>query len=54
MGSRRFVGTLLTSTQPQEPLQPLVADEVLIACRRYQKPIFLRTPNAACVEVAGE
>ncbi len=21
-------------------------------CRRYHKPIFLHTPNAACVEVA--
>jgi predicted TIM-barrel fold metal-dependent hydrolase len=51
MGSRRFVGVMLTSTHPQEPLHPLVADEVLIACRRYQKPIFIPTPNAACVEV---
>lgn len=51
LGSRRFVGVMLTSTNPQSPLQPLVADEVLNACRRYQKPIFIATPNAACVEV---
>jgi predicted TIM-barrel fold metal-dependent hydrolase len=52
MGNRRFIGIMLTSTDPQQPLQPLVADEVLNACRRYQKPIFLLTPNAACVETA--
>src|SRR5579871_119995 len=52
MGYRRFIGIMLTSTNPQEPLHPLVADEVLNACRRYQKPLFLWTPNAACVEVA--
>lgn len=51
MPLRRFVGVALTSTQPNAPLQPLVADEVLNACRRYQKPVFLYTPNAACVEV---
>ncbi|HZO91984.1 MAG TPA: amidohydrolase family protein [Chthonomonadaceae bacterium] len=52
MSERRFLGVMLTSTHPDEPLHPLVADEVLNACRRYQKPIFLGTPNAACVEVA--
>jgi predicted TIM-barrel fold metal-dependent hydrolase len=50
MALRRFVGVALTSTNPAEPLHPLVADEVLNACRRYQKPVFLHTPNAACVE----
>jgi len=50
-GHRRFVGIMLISNDPKAPLQPLVADEVLNACRRYQKPIFLFTPNAACVEV---
>lgn len=52
MGGKRIIGVLLTANQPQQPLHPLVADEVLNACRRYQKPIFLLTPNAACVEVA--
>ncbi len=52
LSNRRFLCILLTSTHPEEPLHPLVADETLNACRRYQKPIFLRTPNAACVEVA--
>jgi len=51
-GGKRFVGVMLTSTHPDEPLRALVADEVLNACRRYQKPIFMRTPNAACVEAA--
>ena len=51
MSSRRFVAVALISTNPEEPLHSLVADEVLNACRRYQKPVFLHTPNAACVEV---
>lgn len=51
LGNRRFLGVLLTSTHPEEPLHPLVADEILNTCRRYQKPIFLHIPNAACVEV---
>ncbi len=51
LGNRRFLAVMLTSTKPDEPLHPLVADEVLNACRRYQKPIFLPTPNAACVEI---
>ena len=51
MSSRQFVAVALISTNPAEPLHPLVADEVLNACRRYQKPVFLHTPNAACVEV---
>lgn len=52
LGNRRFLGVMLTGTHPQQPLHPLVADEILNACRRYQKPIFLPTPNAACAEVA--
>jgi predicted TIM-barrel fold metal-dependent hydrolase len=51
LGSRNFVGVLLTGTNPAEPLHPLLADEILNACRRYQKPVLLHTPNAACVEV---
>lgn len=49
--SRSFVSVLLTGTNPAEPLHPLLADEILNACRRYQKPVFLHTPNAACVQV---
>jgi predicted TIM-barrel fold metal-dependent hydrolase len=52
LNSRRFVGVMLTSIDPEEPLHPLVAEEVLNACRRYAKPIYLQTPNAACVETA--
>jgi predicted TIM-barrel fold metal-dependent hydrolase len=50
MALRRFVGVALMPTNPTQPLHPLVADEMLNACRRYQKPVFLFTPNAACVE----
>ncbi len=52
LGNRRVVAVRLVSNNPQEPLHPLVSDEILNACRRYQKPIFLPTPNAACVEAA--
>lgn len=52
LGSKRFVSVLLTGTDPAEPLQPLLADEILNACRRYQKPIFVHAPNAACVQAA--
>jgi uncharacterized protein len=52
LGNKRFVGVLLTSTYPHLPLPQLVADEILTACRRFQKPIFVNTPNAACVEAA--
>lgn len=52
LGSKKFVGVHLTSMDPAHPLQPIVADEVLIACRRFQKPIFVSTPNADCVEAA--
>lgn len=51
LGQKRFVGVLLTTPTPREPLNPLVADEILNACRRYQKPIYINTPNAACVHV---
>ena len=52
LANKKFVAVLLTGNDPNEPLHPLLADEVLNACRRYQKPVFLHTPNAACVEVA--
>ena len=52
MGNRKFLCVMLMSTHPEEPLHPLVADEVLNACRRFQKPIFLQTPNATCIETA--
>ena len=47
--SKKFIGVMMTSTDPLAPLQPIVADEVLNSCRRYQKPIFIHTPNADCV-----
>ena len=52
LGHKRIAAIRLVSNEPLEPLHPLVADELLNACRRYQKPIFLPTPNAACVEAA--
>lgn len=52
MGGKNFLGVMLVGTDPEMPLHPLVADEILNACRRYQKPIFILTPNAACVDMA--
>src|SRR5207253_437212 len=54
LGGKRFVSVMLTSLYPEEPLDSLVADEVLNACRRFQKPIYILTPNAACVHVGLE
>ena len=51
LGNKSFLAVLLTATDPAEPLSPLLADEILNACRRYQKPIFMHAPNAACVEM---
>ena len=52
LGNRRIATVRLVSNDLTQPVHPLVADELLNACRRYQKPIFLPTPNAACVEAA--
>ena len=52
LGSRRFLGVLLVGSDPNEPLHPILADELLNVCRRYHKPVFLHTPNAACLETA--
>jgi predicted TIM-barrel fold metal-dependent hydrolase len=52
LGSRRFVASMLVGSNPLEPLNPLIADEILNGCRRYQKPIFIYSPNAAC-DAAG-
>lgn len=49
LGSRRFLSVLLTDDDPARPLHPAITDEILNSCRRFQKPIYLNTPNAACV-----
>lgn len=54
LSRRRFIGVALVQSDMSQPLHPLVADEVLNGVRRFQKPIFLHTPNADCVEVALE
>ncbi len=54
LGSRRFAAVLFVNHTPYEPILPVVADEILNACRRYQKPILLPTPNAACAEMAHQ
>lgn len=52
LGNRRFVATMLVNQFINEPLKPIIAEEILNACRRFQKPIYIHTPNGDCVEVA--
>ncbi len=52
LGSKRFVAVMLAGSNPIEPLNPLIADEILNGCRRYQKPVYVYSPNAACVAAA--
>ena len=52
MTSPRILGLMLVTTRPGEPLVPQVAEEILSVARRYHKPVFVHTPNAACVHIA--
>jgi predicted TIM-barrel fold metal-dependent hydrolase len=52
MAGRRFVGVYLVGEDVNAPLNIRNAEEILNSCRRYQKPIFLPTPNGHCVETA--
>ena len=52
LGSRRFLAVALQAAHPGDPLPVLVADEVLTACRRFQKPILVPATDARGVEVA--
>ncbi len=52
MLGKKFLGMLITSPHPEQPLSRYVADELINAYRRYSKPLFLPTPTAAHVHVA--
>ncbi len=52
MPLRRFVGMCIVGSKPDQPIDQLVADDILNAYRRYGKPLFIHTHNAECVRAA--
>ena len=54
MSHPRFLGMAMAGTDPNVPVDKLVADEIMNAYRRYGKPLFLFTPNGECVHSALE
>ncbi len=54
MGMRKFVAMAIAPSRRDEPVTKIVADEIINAYRRYSKPLFLYTPNAAYVQAALE
>src|SRR5688572_19038424 len=54
MSHPKFIGMAIAGTHPFEPVDKLVADEIMNAYRRFGKPLFLFTPNADCVHAALE
>lgn len=54
MTSRKFVGMAITGMHPLEPIEQIVADDIINAYRRYSKPIFVYAYNAAMVHAALE
>jgi predicted TIM-barrel fold metal-dependent hydrolase len=54
MSSKRFAGMAITSMGEDEPIEKLVADDIINAYRRYGKPLFLHTHNAAMTTAALE
>lgn len=50
----RMVGAVLVGRTPGDPISRVHADTVLNAYRRYGKPLFLMTPNAAAADAALE
>ena len=49
LGTKRFLSLTLTTQEDSAP-HPMLAEEILNTCRRYHKPIYIYTPNAACAE----
>ncbi|HSV72254.1 MAG TPA: amidohydrolase family protein [Chthonomonadales bacterium] len=54
MGASRMVAMAIAAPSLEAPVNRAVADEILQAFRRYTKPLYLFTPNAACVAAASE
>jgi predicted TIM-barrel fold metal-dependent hydrolase len=54
MQNRRFLGMCVTGMGDDEPVDKIVAEEVINAYRRYGKPLFLYARNAAMTHAALE
>ncbi len=54
MSNRKFLAMAISGTSTKEPVQKLVADELINAYRRYSKPLFLFTPTGDCVHAGLE
>jgi predicted TIM-barrel fold metal-dependent hydrolase len=52
MSSHKFVGMMITSSDPEEPLHRVLTDELINAYRRYTRPLFIQTPTSAHISVA--
>ncbi len=52
MSHPKFVGMAIAGMHPLEPIDKLVADEIMNAYRRFGKPLFMFTPNGDCVHAA--
>lgn len=50
----KVVGMYITQQRPTEPLDRIVADDLLNAYRRYAKPLFIHCPNTGAARVALE
>ncbi|MEP6756444.1 MAG: amidohydrolase family protein [Chthonomonadales bacterium] len=54
MSNRKFLGMAIVGSHPNEPIDKLLADEIINAYRRYSKPLFLFANNADMVHAALE
>jgi len=54
MNHPKFLAMAITGTNPHEPVDKLIADEIMTAYRRYGKPLVLFTPNGESVHAALE
>ncbi len=54
MTNRKFLAMAIVGTHENEPVQHIVADDIINAYRRYGKPLFLFAHNAAMVTTVLE
>lgn len=54
MTNRKFLGMAVVGMHVDEPVQKIVADEIVNAYRRYSKPLFLYAHNATMCEAGLE
>ncbi len=54
MASKRFVGMAITGMGEEEPVEKIIADDIINAYRRYGKPLFLYAHNGKMTHAALE